>query len=74
MSNMLCCTQIYAGITKLQTGPAFKVLWHGEVLQPQKGDLEAECVRNLNERIWRDARVHISLLPLGDGLTLAFKI
>ncbi|XP_036986556.2 catechol O-methyltransferase domain-containing protein 1 isoform X3 [Artibeus jamaicensis] len=50
------------------------VLWRGKVLQPQPGDLETECVRNLNERILRDARVHISLLPLGDGLTLAFKI
>nr|XP_012611018.1 catechol O-methyltransferase domain-containing protein 1 isoform X4 [Microcebus murinus] len=50
------------------------VLWRGEVLQPPKGDVVAECVRNLNERIRRDVRVHISLLPLGDGLTLAFKI
>ncbi|XP_036911885.1 catechol O-methyltransferase domain-containing protein 1 isoform X1 [Sturnira hondurensis] len=50
------------------------VLWRGKVLQPKPGDLETECVRNLNERILRDARVHISLLPLGDGLTLAFKI
>ncbi|KAK1333797.1 hypothetical protein QTO34_006184 [Cnephaeus nilssonii] len=51
-----------------------RVLWRGEVLQPQPQDLETQCVRNLNERILRDARVHISLLPLGDGLTLAFKI
>ncbi|XP_003783571.1 catechol O-methyltransferase domain-containing protein 1 isoform X2 [Otolemur garnettii] len=50
------------------------VLWHGEVLQPLQGDEVTECVRNLNERIRRDVRVHISLLPLGDGLTLAFKI
>ncbi|EPQ06756.1 Catechol O-methyltransferase domain-containing protein 1 [Myotis brandtii] len=50
------------------------VLWRGQVLQPQPQDLETQCVRNLNERILRDARVHISLLPLGDGLTLAFKI
>lgn len=50
------------------------VLWEGEVLQPQPRDPDAQCVRNLNERILRDARVHISLLPLGDGLTLAFKI
>ncbi|ELW47566.1 Catechol O-methyltransferase domain-containing protein 1 [Tupaia chinensis] len=50
------------------------VLWHGKVLQPQHGDVAAECVRTLNERIRRDVRVHISLLPLGDGLTLAFKI
>lgn len=51
-----------------------RVLWRGEVLQPQPRDLETQCVQNLNERILRDARVHISLLPLGDGLTLAFKI
>lgn len=51
-----------------------QVLWRGEVLQPQPPDLETRCVQNLNERILRDARVHISLLPLGDGLTLAFKI
>uniref|UniRef100_A0A8C5LHT5 Catechol-O-methyltransferase domain containing 1 n=1 Tax=Jaculus jaculus TaxID=51337 RepID=A0A8C5LHT5_JACJA len=51
-----------------------RVLWRGEVLRPRPGDRRAECVRNLNERILRDARVYISLLPLGDGLTLAFKI
>ncbi|XP_010587552.1 catechol O-methyltransferase domain-containing protein 1 isoform X1 [Loxodonta africana] len=51
-----------------------RVLWRGEVLRPQQRDTAAQCVRNLNERILRDARVHISLLPLGDGLTLAFKI
>ncbi|CAH7472173.1 catechol O-methyltransferase domain-containing protein 1 isoform X2 [Phodopus roborovskii] len=51
-----------------------RVLWRGEVLQPKPKDKAAECVRNLNERILRDARVYISLLPLGDGLTLAFKI
>ncbi|XP_072484178.1 catechol O-methyltransferase domain-containing protein 1 isoform X1 [Notamacropus eugenii] len=51
------------------------VLWNGEVLnKPPKGDLATQCVRDLNERILRDSRVHISLLPLGDGLTLAFKI
>ncbi|XP_055969281.1 catechol O-methyltransferase domain-containing protein 1 [Sorex fumeus] len=50
------------------------VLWHGEVLHPQAQDAAVEVVRSLNERILRDARVHISLLPLGDGLTLAFKI
>ncbi|XP_007961112.1 catechol O-methyltransferase domain-containing protein 1 isoform X1 [Chlorocebus sabaeus] len=56
-------------------GPALsQVLWRGKVLQPPKGDVAAECVRNLNERIRRDVRVYISLLPLGDGLTLAFKI
>lgn len=44
------------------------------MLQPKPRDKAAECVRNLNERILRDARVYISLLPLGDGLSLVFKI
>lgn len=51
-----------------------RVLWCGEVLHPKPKDKAAECVRNLNERILRDARVYISLLPLGDGLSLVFKI
>lgn len=51
-----------------------RVLWRGEVLQPQPKNKAVECVRNLNERILRDARVYISLLPLDDGLSLAFKI
>ncbi|XP_050998847.1 catechol O-methyltransferase domain-containing protein 1 [Acomys russatus] len=51
-----------------------RVLWRGEVLQPRPTNKAAECVRNLNERILRDARVRISLLPLDDGLSLVFKI
>ncbi|XP_008848117.1 catechol O-methyltransferase domain-containing protein 1 [Nannospalax galili] len=51
-----------------------RVLWQGEVLRPPPRDKTTECVRSLNERILRDARVYISILPLGDGLTLAFKI
>ncbi|XP_052045836.1 catechol O-methyltransferase domain-containing protein 1 [Apodemus sylvaticus] len=51
-----------------------RVLWGGEVLQSQPRSKTVECVRNLNERILRDARVYISLLPLDDGLSLAFKI
>lgn len=51
-----------------------QVLWHGEVLQPQPTNKAAECVQNLNERILRDARVLVSLLPLDDGLSLVFKI
>uniref|UniRef100_A0A2K5R697 Catechol-O-methyltransferase domain containing 1 n=1 Tax=Cebus imitator TaxID=2715852 RepID=A0A2K5R697_CEBIM len=51
-----------------------RVLWNRKVLQPPQGDLAAECVRNLKECIRRDVRAYISLLPMGDGLTLTFKI
>lgn len=51
-----------------------QVLGRGEVLCPRTREPAVEALRGLNERILRDARVHISLLPLGDGLTLAFKI
>lgn len=44
------------------------------MLCPRPRNPAVEALRSLNERILRDARVHISLLPLGDGLTLAFKI
>ncbi|XP_038600361.1 catechol O-methyltransferase domain-containing protein 1 [Tachyglossus aculeatus] len=50
------------------------VLWHGEVLTPRKGDLATQRVNDLNKRVFRDPRVNISLVPLGPGMTLAFKL
>ncbi|XP_027316276.1 catechol O-methyltransferase domain-containing protein 1 [Anas platyrhynchos] len=50
------------------------VLWSGKVLKPRKDDLTAQSMHRLNEKLFRDARVNISMLPMGDGLTLAFKL
>ena len=47
------------------------VLWSGDVANESKTDDDTRAIRQLNEQVYRDERVDISLLPIGDGLTLA---
>lgn len=49
------------------------VLWGGDVANPAKDDPETRAIRALNEQVHTDARVSISLVPIGDGLLLARK-
>ena len=49
------------------------VLWGGAVADETYRDAETEAIRALNEKIKADERVTISMLPLGDGLTMALK-
>jgi predicted O-methyltransferase YrrM len=49
------------------------VLWHGDVIDPAKQDADTRAIRAFNERLSRDDRVWISMLPISDGLTLAVK-
>jgi caffeoyl-CoA O-methyltransferase len=49
------------------------VLWGGDVADPSKTDAETTAIRALNEKVHGDRRVEISMLPIGDGLTLARK-
>ncbi|MCY1042401.1 class I SAM-dependent methyltransferase [Corallococcus sp. bb12-1] len=46
------------------------VLWGGSVINPENQSRDARAVRELNERVFHDDAVAISLLPIGDGLTL----
>lgn len=48
-------------------------LWGGSVANPEKTDTETEAIRRFNARLHTDMRVSISLVPIGDGLTLARK-
>jgi predicted O-methyltransferase YrrM len=47
------------------------VLWSGKVADPAVEDEDTEAIRRLNAKLASDERVTISLLPVGDGLTLA---
>ncbi len=49
------------------------VLWSGRVADPQDRDNSTQNIRALNEKLHRDERVSISLVPIADGLTLAVK-
>ncbi len=46
-------------------------LWSGEVANPANREADTEALREFNDALHRDPRIDLSLLPLGDGLTLA---
>jgi len=48
------------------------VLWSGSVAQPAKTD-DTAALQALNDKLLGDARIDLSLVPIGDGLTLARK-
>jgi len=48
-------------------------LWSGAVADPAVHDADTDAIRALNDALHRDARIALSLLPVGDGLTLALK-
>jgi predicted O-methyltransferase YrrM len=50
------------------------VLWYGRVVEPEMdGDKRTQAIKQINQQIYHDDRVQISLIPIGDGLTIARK-
>ena len=47
------------------------VLWGGSVIDSERNDEDTKAIRKLNEFIANDNRVSVSMVPIGDGLTLA---
>jgi predicted O-methyltransferase YrrM len=50
------------------------VLWDGKVIDPVDTDPDTPKIREFNTKLQADTRVTLSLIPLGDGLTLACKL
>jgi O-methyltransferase len=48
-------------------------LWSGWVAEKNRSDADTVALREFNDKLHRDARVALSMLPLGDGVTLALK-
>ena len=49
------------------------MLWGGDVADLSIKDTQTETIRSLNEKIQKDERVHFSLLPVSDGLSIVRK-
>lgn len=50
------------------------VLWDGKVADSNNNDKTTLAIRKLNKLIYQDSRVIMSMIPIGDGLTLAMKL
>ena len=68
----------YERVLKLvRTGGLIAVdntLWNGQVIDPKDKSADTAAIRRFNDNLKADSRIHLSLLPVGDGLTLALKL
>ena len=49
------------------------VLWSGKPASLEETDTDTTAIRNFNKNIYKDERVEMSMITVGDGLTLALK-
>ena len=49
-------------------------LWEGRVADPKVRDADTKAIRDFNRHLRDDRRVHLCLVPIGDGLSLALKL
>ncbi len=63
-------------LTLLRPGGLIAVdntLWSGQVIDPDDTTADTQALRDFNRKLHEDERVDLSLVPIGDGLTLAMK-
>ncbi len=49
------------------------VLWDGSVIDPENREESTKAIRAFNEKLSRDSRITLNMLPVADGITLAMK-
>lgn len=49
-------------------------LWHGKVADPENREEDTKAIRGFNASVIDDRRVRLSLVPIGDGVTLLHKL
>jgi len=52
---------------------ADNTLWGGSVVDARNKTVDTRAIRVFNRKLIRDRRVHMTLVPIGDGLSLAIK-
>jgi caffeoyl-CoA O-methyltransferase len=50
------------------------VLWSGKVIDPKDQTPDTVAIRAINQKIHGDSRVDATLVPIGDGVTLALRL
>lgn len=50
-----------------------QVLWGGKVVHPVAGDVTSLVLDTLNKKLHLDERIDLSMLTVGDGLTVAVR-
>ncbi|KAI3904503.1 hypothetical protein MKW98_014683 [Papaver atlanticum] len=50
------------------------VLWHGKVADPEINDPRTVSIRDFNKSVTEDNRVSVSMVPIGDGMTICRKL
>ena len=53
---------------------ADNTLWDGTVVDPANTDPDTEAIRAFNRKLHSDERIALTLVTIGDGVTLACKL
>ncbi len=70
------CAYYETGLSLLRSGGLVildNVLWSGKVADAREQEPDTVALRAINRMIYQDERVDASIIPIGDGMTIARK-